>query len=261
MLPIRDRLPTRRPPIVNWILIALNVGAFVWMQALLSVAGPRGANVRAHELLLQWGLVPTLIVQHPVEALPTVFTSMFMHDPSGFAHIGGNMLYLWIFGDNVEDALGHFRYALFYLLCGVFAALAQIIVGPTSIVPMVGASGAISGVLAAYVSRYPRSPITVINPFLPLWFIFGLFLELPAWLLILQYLVVNLISGLSSLGGQGGGVAFFAHLGGFAAGILFVRLFYEEAPRQYEPWSQFRSRPRPPSSSASRRNRGDPWSW
>jgi membrane associated rhomboid family serine protease len=166
VLPIRDRLPTRRPPIVNWILIALNVGAFVWMQALLSVAGPRGANVRAHELLLQWGLVPTLIVQHPVEAL-----------------------------------------------------------------------------------------------FLPLWFIFGLFLELPAWLLILQYLVVNLISGLSSLGGQGGGVAFFAHLGGFAAGILFVRLFYEEAPRQYEPWSQFRSRPRPPSTSASRRNRGDPWSW
>ena len=261
MLPIRDRLPTRRPPIVNWILIAINVGAFVWMQALLSVAGPRGANVRAHELLLQWGLVPTIIVHHPVEALPTVLTSMFMHDPSGFAHIGGNLLYLWIFGDNVEDALGHFRYAVFYLLCGVFAALAQIFVDPTSVVPMVGASGAISGVLAAYVSRYPRSPITVINPFLPLWFIYGFFLELPAWLLILQYLAVNLISGLLSLGGQGGGVAFFAHLGGFAAGLLFVRLFYEEPPEQYEPWSQFRSRPRPPSTGASRRNRGDPWSW
>jgi membrane associated rhomboid family serine protease len=261
VLPIRDRLPTRRPPIVNWILIAINVGAFVWMQALLSVSGPRGADVRAHELLLQWGLVPTLIVHHPIEVLPSVLTSMFMHDPSGIGHIGGNMLYLWIFGDNVEDALGHFRYALFYLLCGVLAALAQIFVDPTSVVPMVGASGAISGVLAAYGSRYPRSPITVINPFLPLWFIYGFFLELPAWLLILQYLVVNLISGLASLGGKGGGVAFFAHLGGFVAGLLLVRLFFQAEPREYERWSQVRARPRPPAGGASRRGRGDPWSW
>jgi membrane associated rhomboid family serine protease len=257
MLPIRDRLPTRRPPIVNWLLIAMNVGAFVWTQALLSVAGPRGADARAYELLMQWGLVPKIIVHHPVEAIPSVLTSMFMHDPSGFAHIGGNMLYLWIFGDNVEDALGRFRYALFYLLCGVCAALAQIFVDPTSMVPMVGASGAISGVLAAYVSRYPSSPITVINPFLPLWFIYGFFLELPAWLLVLQYLAVNLISGLSSLGGKGGGVAFFAHLGGFAAGMLLVRLLYQAPPKEYEHWSQFHSRPRPPSRS--RRGRDDPW--
>lgn len=264
MLPIRDRLPTRRPPIVNWVLIALNIAAFIWMQALLSVAGPRGAEVRAHELLLQWGLVPKLIMSHPVDALPSVLTSMFMHDPSGYAHIAGNMLYLWIFGDNVEDALGHFRYAAFYLLCGVFAALAQIFVDPNSVVPMIGASGAISGVLAAYGSKYPRSPITVINPFLPLWFFFGLFLELPAWLIILQYFIVNLLSGLASLGGSGGGVAFFAHLGGFVAGLLFIRVFLASAPRaprDYERWSQFRSRPPPPRSSSSRRGRKDPWTW
>ncbi len=231
------------------------------MQALLSVAGPRGAEARAHELVSHWGLVPRFIVQHPIDALPSIFTSMFTHDPAGLAHIGGNMLYLWIFGDNVEDALGHFRYALFYVLCGVFAALAQVLVDPNSVVPMVGASGAISGVLAAYGSRYPRSPITVINPFLPLWLFFGLFLELPAWILILQYFLVNLLSGLSSLGGSGGGVAFFAHLGGFVAGLLLVRLFVESAPKEYEHWSQFRARPRPSNRSVARRGPGDPWGW
>lgn len=261
MLPIRDRLPTRHPPIVNWLLIALNVGAFVWMQALLSVAGPRGAEARAHELLFEWGLVPKFIVHHPIEALPSVLTSMFTHDPSGFAHIGGNMLYLWIFGDNVEDALGHFRYALFYVLCGVCAAMAQILVDPSSTVPMVGASGAISGVLAAYGSRYPRSPITVINPFLPLWFFFGILLELPAWLIILQFFLLNLLSGLGSLGSHGGGVAFFAHLGGFVAGLLLVRVFFRPEQREYERWSQLRARPRPPRDGASRRNTRGPWDW
>jgi len=261
MLPIRDRLPTQRPPIVNWLLIAINVGVFVWMQALLSVAGPRGAEARAHEIVSQWGLVPAFILRDPVIALPSVFTSMFTHDPSGFAHIGGNMLYLWIFGDNVEDALGHFRYALFYVLCGVFAAVAQILVDPHSTIPMVGASGAISGVLAAYGSRYPRSPITVINPFLPLWFIFGLFLELPAWVLILQYFVVNLLSGLASVGGQGGGVAFFAHLGGFVAGAILVRFFYEKPPERYEHWSHFRAQRPVARKDASRRGRKDPWAW
>lgn len=260
MLPIRDRLPTRKPPFVNWALMAMNVGAFVWMQALLFTAGPRAAEVRAHELLLRWGLVPKLFVLHPIDALPSILTSMFTHDPSGFAHIGGNMLYLWIFGDNVEDALGHTRYALFYLLCGLCAAFAQVAIDPTSIVPMVGASGAISGVLAAYGSRYPRSPITVVNPILPLWLFFGILLELPAWLLILQYFVVNLFSGLSSLGGKGGGVAFFAHLGGFVAGLLLIRILFQPPPREYEPWSQVRARPRP-SGGRARRGSGDPWSW
>jgi membrane associated rhomboid family serine protease len=237
MLPLRDRLPTRSPPFVNYVLIAVNVLAFIWTQALISVGGAsaRAKEIVAHDLLMDWGLVPAELVNHPITALPTVFTSMFMHDPTGWAHIGGNMLFLWIFGDNVEDALGHARYAAFYLLCGVGAAAAQVLVDPTSTVTMVGASGAISGVLAAYGSLYPRSPITVLNPVPLLWFVFGFFLELPAWVIILEYFVVNLFSGLTSLGVQQGGVAFFAHLGGFVAGVLFVRLFMLGKARREQP--------------------------
>jgi membrane associated rhomboid family serine protease len=273
MLPLRDRLPTRSPPFVNYVLIAVNVLAFIWTQALISVGGAsaRAKEIVAHDLLMDWGLVPAELVNHPITALPTVFTSMFMHDPTGWAHIGGNMLFLWIFGDNVEDALGHARYAAFYLLCGVGAAAAQVLVDPTSTVTMVGASGAISGVLAAYGSLYPRSPITVLNPVPLLWFVFGFFLELPAWVIILEYFVVNLFSGLTSLGVQQGGVAFFAHLGGFVAGVLFVRLFMlGKARREHDRWSQFRP---PPASGGSRPRYGSPlgrdrrppgrgpWSW
>ncbi|MDI1482068.1 rhomboid family intramembrane serine protease [Polyangium sp. y55x31] len=272
MLPLRDRLPARRPPYVNWLIIIVNVCVFVWTQALLSVAGPRGAEVRAYELLMQYGLVPARLVQEPIAALPSLFSSMFMHDPSGWAHLGGNMLYLWIFGDNVEDAIGSRRYALFYVLCGLCAAAAQVVVNPSSVVPMVGASGAISGVLAAYGSLYPRSPITVLNPILPLWLFFGLFFELPAWVIILEYFVVNLFSGLGSLGGTGSGVAFFAHLGGFVAGALLIRVFMrDKPPREHDRWTRFRppaQRPRSPygppygAPPPPRRPQGrDPWGW
>ncbi len=265
MLPIRDRLPTRKPPWVNWLLIVANVGAFVWMQALLSVSGPRGQLGAAKELLGTWGLVPARLLQHPVDALPTLFSSMFMHDPSGWAHLGGNMLYLWIFGDNVEDAMGSGRYLFFYVACGLAAAAAQVIIDPSSTMPMVGASGAISGVLAAYGSLYPRSPITVLNPILPLWFFFGIFFELPAWVLILEYFVVNLFSGVQSIGGSGGGIAFFAHLGGFVAGILLVRLLMLDRERlDHERWQRFRPKPRMPrgpyGAPPPRRVGGrDPW--
>jgi membrane associated rhomboid family serine protease len=246
---------------VNWLLIAANVGSFVWMQALLSVAGPRGQALRAQEMLADYGLVPTRLVHQPIEALPSVFTSMFMHDPSGWAHIGYNMLYLWIFGDNVEDAMGSGKYALFYLLCGIFAALAQTVVDPSSTMPMVGASGAIAGVLAAYGSLYPRSPITVLNPILPLWFFFGITFELPAWVLILLFFVTNLFGGYASIGGTGGGVAFFAHLGGFVAGALLIRAFVKER-REHERWERFRSPriPRGPYAPPPRPPpRRDPW--
>jgi membrane associated rhomboid family serine protease len=273
MLPLRDRLPTGRPPIVNWLLIGANVASFVWMQALISVGGisARERMLRAHELVMDWGLVPDDVLTQPVAEMPTLLTSMFMHDPSGWGHIAGNMLFLWIFGDNVEDALGSLRYALFYVLCGVGAAAAQILVDPTSHVPMVGASGAISGVLAAYGSLYPRSPITVLNPIPLLWFVFGFFFELPAWIIILEYFVVNLFSGVGSLGMQGGGVAFFAHLGGFVAGMLLVRLFMVgRSPRDHDRWSRFRPPPGAPRArspygapyDAPRRPRSqDPWGW
>jgi membrane associated rhomboid family serine protease len=259
VLPLRDRLPTRGPSIVNWALIVANIGAFVWMQALLSVAGPRGRGSAALDMLMQWGLVPARLMNHPLEAMPTVLSSMFMHDPMGWAHLGGNMLYLWIFGDNVEDAMGSVRYVFFYLACGLAAAAAQILVDPSSAVPMVGASGAISGVLAAYGSLYPRSPVTVLNPILPLWFFFGIVFQLPAWVLILEYFVVNLFSGLGSLGGRGGGVAFFAHLGGFLAGILLIRLFMRgKMRRDHERWSSLRQ---PPTRPARPRRVNDPWGW
>jgi membrane associated rhomboid family serine protease len=237
MLPIRDRLPRRRFPIVNVLLITLNVLVFLGERSLLL------QGMRSDQLLRDFGLVPAFLTSDPLTYGWTVLSSMFMHDPAGWGHLGGNMLFLWIFGDNVEDALGHGRYLGFYLLSGLFATTAQVLMGPGSLVPMVGASGAIAGVLAAYGSLYPRSPITVLNPILPLWLFFGLFFELPAWFVILEFFVVNLFYGVTSLGSAAaGGVAFFAHIGGFVAGLFLVRLFLPKAPpRDHERWSTFRS--------------------
>ncbi|MSP26422.1 MAG: rhomboid family intramembrane serine protease, partial [Myxococcales bacterium] len=172
MLPLRDELATRRPPVITYALIALNVLAFVWESSLVGVGYER--------VVFDWGLVPARFMVAPLDELPRVVTSMFMHAPDNWLHLGGNMLFLWVFGDNVEDALGHGRYALFYFLSGFAAAGAQISIDPSSVVPMVGASGAIAGVLAAYGSLYPRSPITVLNPVLPLWLFFGPVFKLPA---------------------------------------------------------------------------------
>lgn len=245
MLPVRDRLPRRRVPVVNYLLIALNVLAFFWQQTAVALGYP------VQRLLLDWGLTPALLTQHPTENALTVFTSMFMHDPNGWFHIGSNMLFLWIFGDNVEDALGRGRYLAFYLLSGLAAAAAQVGIDPDSVTPMVGASGAIAGVLAAYGSLYPRSPITVLNPAPPLWFFLGIFFELPAWFVILEFFVVNLLNALGMLGGAPeSGVAFFAHLGGFVAGILLVRLFLPEPPRRDHDRRRGFRPPRRPSSSS-----------
>lgn len=245
MLPLRDRLPARRAPIVNYLLIALNVLAFIWERAQI------GAGVPEPLFLASWGLVPAHVTAHPIDGALNVLTSMFLHDPGGWVHIGGNMLFLWIFGDNVEDALGHGRYLGFYLLSGIAAALAQVMVAPYSHVPMIGASGAIAGVLAAYGSLYPRAPITVLNPIPLLWLFFGLFFELPAWVVILEFFVVNLIHAFGAGASMtGGGVAFFAHLGGFVAGLFLVRVFLPRAPpRDHERWDGFRSRPRRPRSA------------
>jgi membrane associated rhomboid family serine protease len=260
MLPLRDRLPTRKTPIVNYLLIALNLLAFFWMRSLLAAGYP------PEGMFSGWALVPRQALRDPADEWWTVFTSMFMHDPSGWAHLGGNMLFLWIFGDNVEDALGSLRYAAFYVLCGIAAAAAQIFIDPGSMIPMVGASGAISGVLAAYASLYPRSPITVLNPIFILWFIFGVFLELPAWLIILEYFVVNLLNGLGAIGIRSGGVAFFAHLGGFVGGLILVRVFMiGRSAREHERWQHFR----PPARRTAPRRAGrwdaprkrDPWGY
>lgn len=229
MIPLRDRLPTRQFPFVNYALLALNVISFLWELASIEAGYA--------EFVQDWGFVPARFLANPTADAITIFTSMFLH--GGWMHIGGNMLFLWVFGDNVEDALGHVRYVLFYLAAGVLAAGAQMFVDPASIVPMVGASGAIAGVLAAYVSLYPRARVLVALPI----FIIITFYEFPAWLVILEWFALQLLSGIGSLAvpKSGGGTAFFAHIGGFVAGLLLVRLaMVGKQPVAYEPWKGWR---------------------
>ena len=236
MLPLRDHLPTRTFPFVNYAIIAANVAVFVFQLNALQSGESEVAFAR------QWYLIPARLFDDPVGAIPTIFTSMFMHGSLG--HIAGNMLYLWIFGDNVEDAMGHARYVLFYFVGGVCAATAQILADPTSTLPMVGASGAIASVLAAYVFLYPSSPITVINPIPLLWLFWGLFWSFPAWLVIGEFFIVNLWDALVNK--AQGGVAFMAHVGGFVGGAVLYRLFMAGRARMddYARWQQWAQRRR-----------------
>jgi len=236
VLPLRDQLPTRLTPFVNYALIAANVAGFLWERSIIA------QGVQPDRLLLVYGLVPARLFIDPVATLETVFTSMFMHDPTNLLHLGGNMLFLWIFGDNVEDAMGHVRYFAFYLLGGICAATGQTLANVTSHLPMVGASGAISAVLAAYCFLYPRSPVTVLNPIPILWIFFGLFLNFPAWLVIAEFFLVNLWSAFTQ--NAQGGVAFLAHVGGFVGGALLLRPFMSGRIRvdEYSRWRQWAQR-------------------
>jgi membrane associated rhomboid family serine protease len=245
MLPIGDRNPTRTTPVVNYALIGLNIAAFLWETILLF-----GGS--SSWLLPGYGLVPTRLANDPSGEAFTIVTSMFLHD--GWGHLAGNMLFLYIFGDNVEDSVGHVRYVAFYLLSGVGAAAAQVLVDPASPIPMVGASGAIAGVLGAYMVLHPSAPITILVP-PPLMFFIGFFIELPAWIVAGGWFAWQLASGVGSLGRlQGGGVAFFAHIGGFVAGLLLIRPFHagrERAPRGR--WSGWRPPPRAQNRPVERR--------
>ena len=234
LFPVRDQLPTRLFPFVNYGLIAANVAVFVVMQ--MAIGG--GIDPRALEET--WALVPARLFQDPVTGVETIFTSMFMH--ANLGHVFGNMFFLWIFGDNVEDAMGHARYLAFYLAGGVCAAAAQTLVDPMSLIPMVGASGAISAVLAGYGFLYPRAPITVFNPVFLLWFFFGIFLHLPAWLVIGEYFFVNLSDAL--MNSSQGGVAFMAHVGGFIGGAVLLNLFMRGRIRmdEYARWQRWAER-------------------
>ena len=212
MIPIRDDLPTRHKPLVNILLIAINILVY----ALMWLAGP------AQELLVYaFALIPANFLNgvHAGDIMD-IFTSMFMH--GGFAHIAGNMLYLWIFGDNVEDRLGSGKYLVFYLTGGVIASLTHLLTNPGSQIPTVGASGAIAAVLGAYLVLYPRSRILT---FIPL----GFFLRLtmvPATIVLGFWFIMQLFSGFMSMGGPDvGGVAFWAHVGGFVAGVIMALPF------------------------------------
>ena len=210
-IPLRDENPTSRWPVVTVLLLAVNVAVFV-----LQAAVPRGLELAA----VRFGAVPYDIVHFRALAetaafppLLTLLTSMFLH--GGLFHLLGNMLYLWIFGNNIEDRLGPFRFALFYLVCGVAAALTHILAQPGSRVPMIGASGAIAGVLGAYWLLFPRARVMT--------FVFLVFyidvIPVPAGIVLGLWFVAQLLNV-----GMGGGVAWFAHIGGFLAGLLFVRL-------------------------------------
>ncbi len=221
MIPIRDQIPTRRVPIINYLLIAANILMFVFMW----LAGPS-----QEALVYQFAMIPSNFANgvDPGDIFD-IFTSMFMH--AGLAHIAGNMLYLWIFGDNVEDRLGHVKYLAFYLLGGVAASLAHLLTNPASQIPTVGASGAIAAVLGAYLVLFPQSRIVT---FIPL----GFFMRLtvvPAVFVLGLWFVLQLFSGVLSLGGPDvGGVAFWAHIGGFVVGVLVAIPFISRSHRANE---------------------------
>jgi membrane associated rhomboid family serine protease len=227
MIPLRDNIPSRRAPVVTVSLIVINVLVFLHQMTL----PPRAAT----RFVYYYGLIPIevigadLIVPHPVPVYATIVTSMFVH--GGLFHIIGNMLYLWIFGDNVEDRLGRTRFLLFYLVSGVAAAFAQILVNPYSRIPMIGASGAVSGVLGAYLLLYPHARVMTL---LVLgWFI--RLIEVPALVVLGFWIVVQVLNGLLTLGMQAGGVAWFAHIGGFFAGMAMAYpLKRRSAQREWE---------------------------
>lgn len=252
MIPIKDENPTRTFPFVNYLLIAANIAAFVWEWLLIQRDG-------SSAIITGYGLVATRLAADPLGEAFTVLSSMFMH--GGLEHLAGNMLFLYIFGDNVEDSLGHGRYIGFYVLCGAVAAASQLVTGGmSSPIAMVGASGAISGVLGAYMVLYPRAPILMFNTIPLLWLFFGFFLSFPAWLVIgYWFLFSNLMPAVLSLGIQDmGGVALFAHIGGFLGGLLLVRpLLKKRARRETFEWAGWRPPPR--AGRAVSRSRYENW--
>jgi membrane associated rhomboid family serine protease len=230
MFPYRDQNQTQRRSYVTFAVIALNILVWVVVQG-------AGATLPLLRSVCELGLIPgeltgslppgtafplgegLLCLTDPGRQPTHLLTSMFLH--GSWMHLLGNMWFLWIFGDNVEDSMTRPRFAAFYLLCGLAAAFAQVVTSRDSAVPMVGASGAISGVMGAYLVLYPRVRVFALVPL-------GFFLTsvaLPAWMMLVYWMVLQLISGLASTGQTGGGVAFWAHVGGFAAGVVLVKLF------------------------------------
>jgi membrane associated rhomboid family serine protease len=232
MIPIRDDTPRFSTPYVTYFLIALNTAIFLfeWSVGLQSKAD-------LNALIFQFGVVPrhvTALVSgtahvNPVSALLPLFTCMFLH--GSWLHVIGNMWFLWIFGDNIEDYLGHFSYLVFYLVSGIAASLLQIVLSPTSRVPTIGASGAIAGVMGAFLVLYPKARVLTIVPLI----IFFTFWWLPAWVFLGYWFVLEFLSGtatsIAATTSNAGGIAFWAHVGGFLAGIILIKLMPERPHR------------------------------
>ena len=223
MIPLRDDNPSQRVPVVTRTLIVLNVAAFLFEVGL----GPA-----LRDFVFGWGLVPLRFAYAFAGAEPlgptlvTALTSMFMH--GGWLHLLSNAWYLWIFGDNVEDRLGHGRFLLFYLAGGLAAALVHLLFNWSSPVPTVGASGAIAAVLGAYAVLYPRARVVTLVPI----FFFFQVIALPAMLVLGLWFVLQVFSGSLSIGATGGGVAWWAHIGGFAFGMLVMLQGRKPAPSE-----------------------------
>ena len=214
MIPIADESPKGYIPFINYILIAANLLLyFFWQQP-------------SDSFFNTFGLVPVRLFNQPQNPLGYVsfFTSMFMH--GGLMHLLGNMLYLWIFGDNIEYLIGHKRYLIFYFTAGIGAGLLQVFIEPGSAIPMVGASGAISGILGAYLLKFPKNKISILFFFI----IFIKIIKIPALIVLSLWFIFKVFNGYSMADGTEGGVAWFAHIGGFIAGFVLIKLF-EKFPK------------------------------
>jgi membrane associated rhomboid family serine protease len=226
LIPLGDENPTVLWPVVTFLIVSANVAAFVYQLSLLMVD-----PYLEQALIYQLGLVPAAITHGVFPGGPhaTILSSMFLH--GGWTHIIGNMLYLWIFGNNVEDSMGHLRFVLFYLLAGVVAACAHIALQPSSTVPTIGASGAVSGILGAYLIMYPRAQIKTLLPL-------GIFLtvvHLPAWFFLIFWIAWQILNqALIPVDPAAGGVAYAAHIGGFMVGILLMPIFRKYRRRGYQ---------------------------
>jgi len=238
MIPLHDDNPTETTPIITIGFIIACALVFLYQVSLPERLG--------EAFVYQYGAIPAVVfgkaaLPPELAGLPayaTLLTSMFLH--GGWMHLIGNMLYLWIFGNNIEDVMGHVKFVIFYMTCGVLAALSHAVIEPSSPVPMVGASGAISGVLGAYLLLFPRAQVLVLIPL----GIFTRAVYVPAGFVLGLWFVMQLLSGGLTLGRQGGGVAFFAHVGGFAAGMALIGIFKHPhvrffAPRRHRGWREF----------------------
>jgi len=232
LIPLKDDIPTRRTPVVTIALIAINVIVyFAFEQGLL------GLGDVGNERVIDFGAIPSEITDPGSHATPgdqpsfviTIFTSMFLH--GSLLHLGGNMLFLWIFGNNIEDSMGRLRFVAFYLLGGLAALGLQVATDPNSMVPTIGASGAIAAVLGAYARLYPRARVVTLV------FIVIIFtvVTLPALLVLGLWFLLQLLPAFSEpITGAGGGVAYFAHIGGFLFGVLTIKLFANNVHEDYD---------------------------
>ena len=227
MIPVRDNISARRYPLITVALILVNVVAFLYELSLQ----PEARN----ELIFFYGFVPTkLTLEYPVEAVGntgiSIFSSMFLH--GGWVHLLGNMWYLWIFGDNVEDRMGHFRFLLFYLLCGTLAASAHVVFNLGSEIPSIGASGAVAGVLGAYLLSYPFARISTLVPLVFFWPV----VQLLALLVLGLWFLIQIMNGTAAVAVAAetvGGIAWWGHIGGFVSGMFLIGFFARHPVRRY----------------------------